>query len=401
MPEAGMERPSFTIGIEEEYLVVDRETRDLVAEPGEAFFEACRARMGDRVTAEFLQCQVEVGTQPHARVSEAVAELAHLRASVAEAAAAHGFAAIAASTHPFARWRRQQHTRKERYDGLWSDIGLPAWRMLICAMHVHVGIEDDDLRIDLMNQVAYFLPHLLALSGSSPFWEGDDTRLSSYRLTVFDALPRTGLPDRLNSHSEYRRLIDHLAQTKCIEDGTKIWWDVRPSARFPTLEMRITDICPRLQDAAAIAALYQSLLAFLWRLREGNRRWRLYPPTLIAENRWRAQRYGCQGSLIDLGALRLAPLAGLVEELIELVGEDAEALGCLAELEDLRRVAAEGSSAERQRRAHAAATAAGADPEGALRAVVDQLMAEFGQHEGAEAREAPAAVASPASPAGG
>ena len=372
-----MQRPSFTLGIEEEYLIVDRETGDLVVEPGEAFFDACRAAVGERVTAEFLQCQVEVGTQPQRNVGAAVAELGALRRAVAAAAEASGYAAMAASTHPFATWRKQHHTRKERYDGLWSDMGLPAWRMLISAMHVHCGIEDDDLRIDLMNQVSYFLPHMLALSCSSPFWEGVDTRLSSYRLTVFDALPRSGLPDELASFSEYRRLVENLVGVGCIEDGTKIWWDVRPSARFPTLEMRVTDICPRLRDAAAIAALYQSLLAFLFRLRMRNQRWRIYPNTLIGENRWRAQRYGGEGTLIDLGASRLAPVADLVEELIELVGEDAEALGCRAELEDLRRVPAEGNSAVRQRRVYEAALAAGAGEEAALRAVVEHLRAEF------------------------
>lgn len=372
-----MDRPSFSLGIEEEYLVIDRASRDLVAEPGEGFLAACREAIGDRVTAEFLQCQVEVGTRPHATVGAAIGELARLRAAVAAAAEAHGYMAIAVSTHPFAKWRKQSHTRKERYEGLWADMGLPAWRMLICAMHVHVGIEDPDLRIDLMNQAAYFLPHLLALSGSSPFWEGEDTKLSSYRLTVFDALPRTGPPDQLASEAEHRRLVEALVQAGCIEDGTKIWWDIRPSARFPTLEMRVTDICPRLRDAAALAALYQSLLAFLNRLRESNQRWRLYPATLVGENRWRAQRYGCEGELLDLGAGRLAPVADLVEELIGLVGGEAEALGCRDELLGLRRIAAEGSSARRQRRVHAEALAAGASQEEALRAIVDQLAAEF------------------------
>ncbi len=372
-----MERPGFRLGIEEEYLIIDRKTGDLVVEPGEAFFESCRAAIGERVTPEFLQCQVEVGTRPHATVGAAVAELRELRRAVAAAAAARGYAAIAASTHPFAKWRKQQHTRAERYDGIWSDIGLPAWRMLISAMHVHVEVEDPDLRIDLMNQVAYFLPHMLALSCSSPFWEGVDTRLSSYRLTVFDALPRTGLPDQLASFGAYQRLVGHLVAAGCIEDGTKIWWDVRPSARFPTLEARVMDICPRLRDAAAIAALYQSLLAFLVRLRMRNQLWRLYPLTLIGENRWRAQRYGTEGTLVDLGVNRLAPVADLVEELIELVGEEAAELGCLDELEDLRQIAREGNSASRQRAVHAAALAAGADEAGALRAVVAHLEAEF------------------------
>jgi carboxylate-amine ligase len=372
-----MDRPTFSLGIEEEYLIVDRESRDLVAEPGEAFFEACRGALGDQVTGEFLQCQVEVGTRPHRTVADAVADLRGLRRGVAAAAEAHGFAAIAASTHPFARWRAQSHTRKERYDGLWSDIGQPAWRMVICGMHIHVGIEDEDQRIDLMNQVAYFLPHLLALSTSSPFWEGQDTKLASYRLTVFDALPRTGLPDRLESHSEYRRLVNHLVAAGCIEDATKIWWDIRPSDRFPTLEQRITDVCAHLDDVAAIAALYQSLLAFLYRLRTRNQRWRLYPATLIAENRWRAQRYGVAGKLVDHGAQRLTPVADLVEELIELVAEDAEALGCRRELTGLRRIAAGGTSAEGQRRVLAEALAAGEEEDEALRLVVDHLIGEF------------------------
>ncbi len=373
----GMKRPGLRLGIEEEYLIVDRETGDLVVEPGESFLDACRTALGERVAPEFLQCQVEVGTQPHKTVGAAISELRELRCAVASAAEERGYAAIAASTHPFAKWRKQQHTRAQRYDGIWSDIGLPAWRMLISAMHLHVEVEDPDLRIDLMNQVTYFLPHMLALSCSSPFWEGVDTRLSSYRLTVFDALPRSGLPDQLASFGSFRRLVDLLVKAGCIEDGTKIWWDVRPSARFPTLEARITDICPRLRDAAAIAALYQSLLAFLVRLRMQNQGWRLYPLTLIGENRWRAQRYGTEGTLIDLGASRLVPVADLVEELIEILREDAAELECLEELEDLRQIPREGNSASRQRAVHAAAWAAGAGEEGALRAVVDHLMAEF------------------------
>lgn len=372
-----MTRPSFTLGIEEEYLVVDRATRDLVAEPGEEFLALCKELLGDQVTAEFLQCQVEVGTRPQKTVAEAVAELAALRRGVAAAAEAKGYAAIAASTHPFATWRAQTHTRKDRYAGLWNELGQAAWRMLICGMHIHAGIEDDDDRIDLMNQATYFLPHLLALSCSSPFWEGRDTELASYRLTVFDAMPRSGLPDRLESYTAYRRLVDQLAEAGCIEDGTKIWWDIRPSERFPTLEQRITDICPRIEDVAALAALYQSLLSYLHRLKMKNQRWRLYPATLVGENRWRAQRYGVEGTLIDLGAGRLTEVRDLVEELIEIVSPDALELGCHAELLGLRRIAAEGTSATRQRRVRAEALAAGADEAEAMRAVVDHLIGEF------------------------
>jgi len=372
-----IERPSFTIGIEEEYLIVDRETRDLVVEPSETFLATCRERLGGKMSSEFLQCQVEVGTGVHRSVPEARADLADLRAGVAETAAAHGYAPIAASTHPFAHWRQQHHTRQPRYDGLYSDLGLVVRRMLICGCHFHVGIEDPDLRIDLINQAAYFLPHLLALSCSSPYWDGEDTQLASYRLTVFDSLPRTGLPDQLVSYTEYRRMVEHLVAAGCIEDATKIWWDIRPSDKFPTLEQRVTDVCSRLEDAVALAALFQSILAYLFRLRARNQRWRVYPATLVNENRWRAQRYGAEGKLVDHGRATLTPLADLVEELIDLVGDDAETLGCRAELLHVRRIVEHGTSTSRQRRTYARSIEAGASHDEALRTVVDQLIAEF------------------------
>jgi carboxylate-amine ligase len=371
------DRPPLSLGIEEEYLIVDRETRELVTQPPDAFIEACADRLGDQVTVEFLQCQVEVGTTPHRAVADAVADLRSLRDGVAAAAAEFGFAPIAASTHPFSRWRDQSRTRKERYDGLQSDLGRVIERMLICGMHIHVGVEDDDLRMDLMGQATYFLPHLLALSCSSPFWEGEDTGLASYRLTVFDSMPRTGLPDEFVSFAAYRRMIDRMVQAGCIEDATKIWWDIRPSDKFPTIEQRATDICSRLEDAACIAAIFQSILAFLYRLKCRNQRWRLYPRTLIMENRWRAQRFGAEGKLIDLGRGTLADFPDLVEELVDILAPDAEALDCRKELLHARRIAAEGNSATRQRRVRRSAVDAGADPHESLVAVVDHLIAEF------------------------
>ena len=348
-----IERPAFTVGIEEEYLIVDRESRDLVREPSVAFLAELGDQIGTQVAPEYLQCQVEVGTRPHRTVGEAIIELRDLRRAVAEVAEGFGYSAIAASTHPFARWREQTHTKKPRYEELSTDLGLNVRRLLICGCHVHVGIEDEDLRIDLMSQAAYFLPHLLALSCSSPFWEGEDTGLASYRLSVFDALPRTGLPDPVVSFSEYRRLVDRLVEAGCIEDGTKIWWDIRPSDKFPTLEQRITDICSRIEDTACIAAVFQSLIAYLYRLRTRNQRWRIYPPTLVRENRWRAQRYGVAGKLVDHGHGTLATMADLVEELIDLLGPDAEALDCHGELIHARRIVREGSSATRQRELYA------------------------------------------------
>ena len=316
--------PTLTLGIEEEYLIVDRETRDLVREPDAGFLAACAELLGEQVTGEYLQCQVEVGTKPHKRVRDARDDLVGLRKGISEAAAAFGYAPIAASTHPFAKWREQTHTRKERYDHLRDDLGQTVRRMLICGMHMHIGIEDEDLRIDLMNQVTYFLPHLLALSCSSPYWEGEDTGLASYRLTVFDALPRTGLPDVLGSYGEYSRMVGQLVKVGCIEDSSKIWWDIRPSSKFPTVEQRVTDVCSLVDDVAAIAAVYQSVMSFLFRLRKNNQRWRVYPQTLILENRWQAQRHGAKGKLIDHGRGELVPMSELMEELIDLIGEHAE-----------------------------------------------------------------------------
>lgn len=370
-------KPSLTLGIEEEYLIVDCASRDLVREPDEGFLVACQELLGEQVTGEYLQCQVEVGTKPHARVADAADDLRRLRAGVAKAAAAFGYAPIAASTHPFAKWREQTHTRKDRYDALRTDLGQAVRRLLICGMHCHVGIEDEDTRIDLMNQVTYFLPHILALSCSSPFWEGDDTGLSSYRLTVFDALPRTGLPDQLGSYGEYRRLVAQLVNAGVIEDSSKIWWDIRPSAKYPTVEQRVTDVCSLVDDTIALAAMYQSLMAFLYRLRSVNQRWRMYPTTLIAENRWQAQRHGAKGRLIDHGKDAMAPMSDLVDEIVELVGADADALDCRNELERIRVIAKEGSSSDRQRKRYVDAIAGGADGHEACVAVVDGLIAEF------------------------
>ncbi|MEM6622903.1 MAG: carboxylate-amine ligase [Pseudomonadota bacterium] len=369
--------PEFTVGIEEEYLVVERDSRDLVREPDPAFLARCKELTGERSTEEFLQCQVEVGTRPHARVTDALADLRGLRQGIADAAAEFGYAPIAASTHPFADWRHQTHTRKPRYEELEADLGQTVRRLLICGCHVHVGIADEDMRIDLMNQVAYFLPHLLAMSVSSPYWEGADTGLASYRLTVFDALPRTGLPDQMDSYGEYRRLVQALVDADCIEDATKIWWDIRPSAKFPTLEQRVTDVCATAGDAAVIAAVFQAVMAYLVRLRSQNQRWRLYPAILINENRWRAQRYGLSGEMIDHGKRTKVPASALIDEIADLVAEDAAALGTAELLAAARTIAERGTSADRQRAAYAAARERGADHRAALVAVVDMLIGCF------------------------
>lgn len=368
--------PSFTLGIEEEYLVVDSETLDLVPLP-DGLMQTCIDTLGKKVSPEFLQCQIEVGTDVCHTVAEARAELVHLRRTVKEACNAHGLAPIAVSTHPFARWHQQAFTDKERYRALEKDLGGVARRMLICGMHVHVGIEDEDLRIDLMNQFSYFLPHLLALSTSSPFWEGDDTSLKSYRLSVFDNLPRTGIPPQFGSFGEYERSINTIIRAGIIEDSSKIWWDLRPSARFPTVETRICDICPRLDHTIALAALTQSLFHMLYTLRRENKRWRQYDRFLIEENRWRAQRYGVTAGLIDFGIGQIVPFETLLDELIELVTPHATALRCLTEVQSATDILASGTSATRQVAVARAARDAGADEKEALRAVVRALITEF------------------------
>lgn len=367
---------SFTLGIEEEYLLVDLETLDLVAAP-EQLMADCATTLGERVSPEFLQCQIEVGTGVCETVAEARAELASLRSTIKHIANGYGLAPLAVSTHPFAKWQHQHFTDRERYRALEKDLAGVARRMLIGGMHVHVGIDDDDLRCDLMNQFSYFLPHLLALSTSSPFWEGDETGLHSYRLTVFDNLPRTGLPPQFQSFGEYKRSVQAIINTKVIEDATKIWWDLRPSARFPTLETRICDVSPLLDDAMAIAALTQSLMRMLFSLRCKNQRWRTYDRFLIDENRWRAVRYGPTQGLIDFGLGEIVPMAQLLEEMIEMVTPHAEALGCLDELNSARSILTRGTSADRQVATYHKALNAGSDHDEALREVVRGLAAEF------------------------
>ena len=367
---------SFTLGLEEEYLLIDQNTLDLVEAP-EQLMADCAARLGAQVSPEFLACQIEVGTGVCATVADARADLGFLRATIHEIADGYGLAPLAVSTHPFAKWQEQKFTDRDRYRSLEKDLAGVARRMLIGGMHVHVGINDDDLRTDMMNQFTYFLPHLLALSTSSPFWEGEETGLRSYRLTVFDNLPRTGLPPHFQSFGEYQRSVQAIIDTKVIEDATKIWWDLRPSDRFPTLETRICDVTPLLDDAMAIAALIQSLMRMLFSLRCSNQRWRIYDRFLVAENRWRAVRYGASQGLIDFGVGRIIPFSDLMDELIDMVSPHAEALGCLNELQGIKTILERGTSSDRQMATYQTAKDAGESDDAALRKVVRQLANEF------------------------
>jgi carboxylate-amine ligase len=368
--------PSFSLGIEEEYLLVNKESRDLEPEPPPALLAQCEEALKGQVSPEFLRSQIEVGTTVCHSVQEARDELINLRKTVGAIAEEFGLALIASSTHPFAKWSTQHHTDKERYNVLAKDLQQVARRLVICGMHVHVGIEDDDLRNDLLGQAAYFLPHLLALSTSSPFWQGSQTGLKSYRLSVFDELPRTGLPYQFGSYSEYARTVELLINAGLIEDATKIWWDLRLSARFPTIEMRVTDVCPLLADGITIAALFRCICRMLYRLRRQNQRWRYYPPFLVRENRWRAQRYGTEQGLVDFGKGALVPFATLLEELFDLLAEDAAYFGCVVEVAHAREILERGTSADRQLARYETVKALGGSDEAALVAVVDGIVEE-------------------------
>jgi carboxylate-amine ligase len=368
--------PPFTIGVEEEYLLVDKETRSLVIDPPQSLMEEAEERCGAQVTSELLRSQIEIGTKVCANVQEAREDLARLRRIIIDVASTYGFAPIAASTHPFGRWSEQKQTEKDRYNELTVEMQAAARRLLICGMHVHVGIGDDELRIDLMNQMSYFLPHLLALSCSSPFWDGRDTGLKSYRLIVFDSLPRTGLPERFSSYAEYQRHVSILEDAGLIDDATRIWWDLRPSARYPTLETRVMDVCTRMDDTIALTAMLVCILRMLYRLRASNQRWRLYTPMLIQENRWRAMRYSFDEGLIDLGKGGVVPFEDLLDEILSLIWDDAEALGCTKEVGDARHILTRGTSAHRQLKHFELERAAGKSEKEALQAVVDMLIVD-------------------------
>jgi len=369
-----MTEDDLTIGIEEEYLLVNPDSRDLIREMPVGLLEACQREISEQVSAEFLQCQIEVGTPVCRTMSEARRELSQLRAEVARIAQAHGVQLIAASTHPFASWAALKRTAKERYQILEDDLQAVARRMMISSMHVHVGIFDDEVRIDLLGQVTYILPHLLALSTSSPFWQGQLTGLKSYRIAVWDEMPRTGLPEAFGSRAEFARHVDILVKAGIIEDGTKLWWDVRPSVRYPTLEMRISDLCTSIDDAICIAAIYRCWLHMLVRLRRENQRWRRYSAMLINENRWRAQRYGIDQGLVDFGRGEVVPYPDLLDEILTLIHTDALALDCVDEVEHARTIVKRGTSAHRQIACYQSARNNGANDAEALRAVVDLLI---------------------------
>lgn len=366
----------FTIGVEEEYLLVDQGSKALVADPPADIFASARRALGPQVSLEMMRSQIEIATRKHSTVADAHADLLHLRRAIAAAAEPFGVAPLAVSTHPFTGWNEMLSTPRARYDRVVADLQRVGLRGVFSGMHVHVGIPDNETRIDLMNRIAPFMPTLLALSTSSPFWRGEDTGLKCYRLAVAGEWPRGGLPDVFACWNEYRDFIDKLVQVEIIPDASMVWWLVRPSARFPTIELRIFDCCTRLEDAVSIVALCQSLMRCLHRRPEINHDYRGYHRLFVDENRWRAQRFGVDAGLLDWRSGCLVPIERGVNELIELVEEDADALGCLHEVRAAASIPKRGTSADVQLEIFRKAIATGDDADTAFRRVVEWLENE-------------------------
>lgn len=362
-----MQAPSLTLGIEEEYQIIDPETRELKSYITEIL-------SGDSLTVhelkpELHQSMVEIGSKVCKTPQEVREELVRLRGMVMDLAGQSGLVIAAAGTHPFSLWTKQEITPLERYAGVKQDLQDLAQQLLIFGTHIHVGIEDRDFLIEAMNVSRYLLPHVLTLSTSSPFWQGRRTGLKSYRSIVFRNFPRTGIPPILRSHAEYDELLGTLVDTGCVPDGSKIWWDARPHHLYPTLEFRVCDVCTRVEEAVCIAAILQAIVAKIWKLRRDNLTFRLYAPAMIDENKWRAVRFGLDGNLIDFGKRKELPAYELLTEMLEWFVDDVvDELGSRREVEYAFQIMRGGTSADRQLAVY--------EKTRDLRSVVDRVVSE-------------------------
>jgi carboxylate-amine ligase len=355
----------FTLGIEEEFQIVDPKTRELRSHVSE-FLEEGKMILGEQIKPEMIQSMIEVGTGICKNIQEARADITRLRSIISSLAAKTGLVIVAASTHPFSHWQDQKIYDDERYNLLVQELQTVARSLLIFGLHVHVGVADPERRIHIMNAARYFLPHVLALTTSSPFWLGHNTGLKSYRSEVFKQFPRTDLPDHFDSYANFQRYVDLLVKTGCINDGRKIWWDLRPHPIFPTLEFRICDIPTRVDDTVAIAALFQAIVAKLTKLIEKNLGFRLYRRMLIQENKWRAVRWGLEGNMIDFGKQKEVPTRDLVLELLDFVDDVVDELDSRKEIEHIHTILERRTSAEEQLRVF--------EETKDLNAVVDRLV---------------------------
>ncbi len=361
---------AFTVGIEEEYFLVDAATKLMPGDVPAAFFEAARAATDGRASTEFLQPQIEVTSSPHEDMAAARAELRELRRTVAAVAADHGLAILAAGTHPTAFWREAQQTAKERYDTVMQDLQMIGQRDLLCGLHVHVELPDPDGRVDVMYRMLPYLPLLLALSTSSPFWQARRTGLKGYRLAAYDELPRTGVPELFRTRAEFDAYVAALTRAGVIENSSYIWWAIRPSLANPTLELRAPDSCTLVDDAIAIAALYRTLARHLYVDRRRNCDLDAVARAIVIENKWRAQRYGVHGTFVaGEGAVTVAEM---LERTIADTAADAAALGCTAEINRCRAIVDAGTSADAQIAVFEAHRKSGSHA-AALRAVVEWI----------------------------
>jgi carboxylate-amine ligase len=339
-------RPSFNIGIEEEYQTIDPATRNLRSHISAEIVEKGRMLLAEHVKPEMHQSVIEIGTGVCENVEQARHDLRSIRRQMITLARESGLRISGGGTHPFALWREQEIYPDERYRTIVEDLKMVARANLIFGLHIHIGVEDRETAIQIMNGARYFLPHILALSTSSPFWQGYDSGLRSYRCKVFDKFPRTNIPDLYSSWSEFENYVNLLIRTNCIDNAKKLWWDIRPHPHFPTLEFRICDMPTRMDDTIAIAALCQSVIATLFALHERNQTFRHYSRALIMENKWRAARYGLDGKLIDFGKQKEVPVRDLIRELLDIVAPAAEELGAIGELAHIERIVREGSAAD-------------------------------------------------------
>ena len=362
-------RPSFSLGIEEEYQTVDPVTRDLRSHIETEMLAAGKLRLQERVKAEMHTSVVEVGTRVCRNIDEAREDLYDLRREMIKLAREHQLLLVAGATHPFADWRTQQIYPDPRYHQVVKDLQLVARANLIFGLHVHVGIEDREAAIRIMNSMRYFLPHIMALATNSPFWLGLNTGYKGYRAKVFENFPRTGIPDSFSSYSEFENYVNLLVRTNCIDNAKKIWWDIRPHPFFNTVEVRACDIPLRAEESVAIAALIQATAAYLYRLHESNQDFRQYGRSLLMENKFRAVRYGLDGKLIDFGKQQEVPLRDLIEEFLVLIDPVVDELGSREAIEGVRQILRTGTGADRQLEVFE-------QSDGDLKAVVDYMATE-------------------------
>jgi len=337
----------FTLGIEEEFQIVDPQTRELKSHVSEILDEG-KMLLGEKIKPEMIQSMIEVGTGVCANIQEAREDITKLRCVISMLARKKGMEIVAASTHPFSKWSEQKIFDDERYEFLVEELQMVARSLLIFGLHVHVGIADKDRQIHLMNAARYFLPHVLAMTTSSPFWLGHNTGLKSYRSEVFKKFPRTDIPDHFESHASYQSYVDLLIKMNCIDNAKKIYWDIRPHPFFPTLEFRVCDIPTRVDDTIAVAALFQAIIAKLNQMLDKNWGFRLYNRRLIQENKWRAIRYGLEGKLLDLGKQKEVPVKDLIYELLDFVDDVVDELDSRKEIEHIHTILARGTSADEQ-----------------------------------------------------